>query len=163
MKSRQIYMAMTQWGKQLKRIILFVTICLVMSHASPVHAAAEHDNAHNITAYFASKSFDVMDIDSSLIIATPFEDCAAISIRVSYPNGFPNDDIACFRAYLNGLCYEIKYDGDIPMPWNAPSVFYGLIPFDNDLQDLRIVPVGAKEMEEWTDYELRCSDYKKQE
>lgn len=147
----------------MKRIMIFAAVCLVISHVSVVQSTAELESAPNITAYFSSKSFDVMDIDSSLIIASPFEDCIAISIRVSYPHGFPNDDIACFRVYLNGLCYDIKYDSDIPMPWSAPSVFYGLIPFNNDLQDLQIVPVGAKEMEEWADYETIYSDYKKQE
>ena len=149
--------------KQMKRFFIFVTVCLAISHVLLMHSAAENYSTPNITAYFSSKTYDVMDIDSSLIIASPFEDCIAISIRVSYPNGFPNDDIACFRAYLNGLCYDIKYDSDIPMPWSAPSVFYGLIPFDNDLQNLRIVPVGLKEMEEWADYEINFLDYKKQE
>jgi len=163
MKSKRLRMAVVQCRRQMKRILLFVAVWLVMSHVFLVHATAEQSGAPTITAYFSSRSFDVMDIDSSLIIASPFEDCIAISIRVSYPNGFPNDDIACFRAYLNDLCYEIKYDSEIPMPWSAPSVFYGLIPFDHDLQSLRIVPVGSKEMEEWADYELSYLDYQKQE
>ena len=163
MKSKWLRMAIIQWRKQMKSILIFATVCLVISHMFLVHSNAEDNNAPNITVYFSSKSYDVMDIDSSLIIASPFEDCIAISIRVSYPNGFPNDDIACFRAYLNDVCYEIKYDSEIPMPWSAPSVFYGLIPFDHDLQSLRIVPVGSKEMEEWADYELSYLDYQKQE
>lgn len=108
-----------------------------------------------------------MDIDSSLIIASPFEDCIAISIKLSFPNSFPNIEIAYFRAYLNDSCYEINYDGDIPMPWTEPSVFHGLIPFNNNLQDLRIVPVAMAETEEglyteeWPDPEINFSDYKK--
>lgn len=145
----------------MKRIIIFAIACLVFSSALVVHSNAENLRPINLTAYFASKSYDMMDIDSSLIIASPFEDCIAVSIKVSFPNNFPNDDIACFRAYLNGSCYEIKYDSDIPMPWSAPSVFHGLVPFNNNLQDLRIVAVGTKEMEEWPDIDINFSDYKK--
>lgn len=156
--------------KQMKRIIIFAIACLVFSSALVVHSIAENLKPINLTAYFASKSYDIMDIDSSLIIASPFEDCIAISIRLSFPNSFPNNFIAYFRAYLNGSCYEINYDGDIPMPWTAPSAFHGLIPFNNNLQDLRIVPVGIDGsvegrhyMEEWPDIEINFSDYKKQE
>jgi len=163
MKSRRMFTVMERRKKQMKRIIIFATACLVFSSVLLVHSIAEHLSAINLTAYFSSKSYDIMDIDSSLIISSPFEDCIAISIKVSFPNAFPNDDIAYFRAYLDGLSYEINYDSDIPMPWSAPSVFHGLIPFNNNLQDLRIVPVGLKEMEEWPDYEINFSDYKKQE
>lgn len=154
--------------KQMKRIIIFTIACLVFGSALVVHSIAENLKPINLNAYFASKSYDIMDIDSSLIIASPFEDCVAISIRLSFPNSFPNNEIAYFRAYLNGSCYEIKYDSDIPMPWTEPSVYHGLIPFNNNLQDLRIVAVGIDGsvegqhyMEEWPSIEINFSDYKK--
>lgn len=116
---------------------------------------------HDIQAYFVSKSFDKMQIDSSLVVAPPFNDSVAIAIRVSFPFGFPNDDIAYFRAHLNNSYYDIKFDNNIPVAWTAPSVFYGLVPFNANLQELRIVPIGTKEMEEWSEYEISFSDYNK--
>jgi len=173
----------------MKRLVmcLLIVLCLTFVFGAPgeentgvleestdtiSEAASETDN-RSVTAYFASRTFDQMQIDSSLILASPFEDCIAISIRLSYPIGFPNTDIACFRAYLNDTSYDLEYNEDIPMPWTAPSVFCGMIPFGDHPEELRIVPVamgqeweGENEvtvMEEMSDCEITFSDYQKME
>ena len=144
--------------KRFVSTFLFITILLALTATS---FASCEQFIPVFEYYYASMLYDTMQIDSSLVIADPFHDCINIAIKVSFPFNFPNDDIAFFRVYINDKSYDLEMNRYICTEIEAHSIFSGLIPLNNNLENLRIIPVGMKEMEEWCPYEITFSDYKK--
>ena len=156
-----------------KRLLFLLCIpYLLLALCASACAAAEDGQrmpepveagTHDVSYYYASMQCSLMRIDSSILIADPLGDCAHISMLLSYPLGFPNDEIDHFVAYVGEEAYPLSCVEGVPLACAAPSVFSGLIPAGEVLGTLRLVPVGKAEMEEWSALTVYFSDYEKME
>lgn len=112
--------------------------------------------------YYAENLIEAFQMDVSLIIADPYPEYMALSIRISYPEAFPHHAIEYFNVYLNDQqAYPLYLNETIDLGYSAPSAFTGMIPLAGELSSISIVPVGHAELGEWRDAAFTLEDFEK--